>query len=190
MEKKITKRMVLEHLIENYANDTMVVEYAKHEIELLDNKKVSATKTKTQVENDNIKNVIVETLTELAKPSTITEIQSANENLAELSNQKMSSLLKQLVDTQVITKTLDKKKAYAVNQPKTSPIIGQASTFKTLATFDLQVDAPRYVGDVPKAVITSYEDLRRGNVECAYFIYLFLNFESFLRALEASIVEL
>lgn len=112
MEKKITKRMVLEHLIENYANDTMVVEYAKHEIELLDNKKVSATKTKTQVENDNIKNVIVETLTELAKPSTITEIQNANENLAELSNQKMSALLKQLVDTQVITKTLDKKKAY------------------------------------------------------------------------------
>jgi len=55
---------------------------------------------------------------------------------------------------------LDKKKSYALNQPKTSPIIGQASTFKTLATFDLQVDSPKYVGDVPKAVITSYEDLK------------------------------
>ena len=112
MEKKITKRMVLEHLIENYANDTMVVDYAKHEIELLDNKKASNTKTKTQIENESIKNVIVDTLTELAKYVTITELQNANTELAELSNQKISALLKQLVDNKVVNKQVDKKKAY------------------------------------------------------------------------------
>ena len=112
MEKKITKRMVLEHLIENYANDTMVVDYAKHEIELLDNKKSSNTKSKTQIENENIKNVIVETLTQLSKFVTISELQNANEELANLSNQKISALLKQLVDTEIVKKQIDKKKAY------------------------------------------------------------------------------
>lgn len=112
MEKKITKRMVLEHLIENYSEDTMVVDYAKHEIELLDNKKSSNTKTKTQIENESIKNVIVATLTDLAKYVTITELQNANEELANLSNQKISALLKQLVDSQVVNKQVDKKKAY------------------------------------------------------------------------------
>jgi len=112
MEKKITKRMVLEHLINDYSTDEMVVEYAKHEIELLDNKKANSTKTKTQVENENIKNVIVETLTEMAKFATITEIQEANASLAELSNQKISALLKQLVDNEIVKKQVDKKKAY------------------------------------------------------------------------------
>ena len=112
MEKKITKRTVLEHIIDTYANDQMVVDYARHEIELLDNKKASNVKTKTQVENENIKNVIVETLTDLAKYVTISELQSANEELANLSNQKISALLKQLVDTEVIKKQIDKKKAY------------------------------------------------------------------------------
>lgn len=112
MEKKITKRMVLDHIIENYANDTMVLEYAKHEIELLDNKKASNTKSKTQIENEGLKEVIVKTLTDLAKFVTITELQNANSELAELSNQKVSALLKQLVDSQVIRKEIDKKKAY------------------------------------------------------------------------------
>ena len=55
---------------------------------------------------------------------------------------------------------LDKKKMFALNQPKTSPIMGQASTFKTLATFDLEVGVPKYTGDIPKAVIRSYEDFK------------------------------
>jgi len=113
MEKtRITKRDVLNHIIENYASDKMVVDYAKHEIELLDNKKASNTKTKTQVENENLKGVIVNTLTDLAKMVTISELQEANEELATLSNQKISALLKQLVDSETIKKEINKKKAY------------------------------------------------------------------------------
>ena len=51
-----------------------------------------------------------------------------------------------------------KPKQYKLNSPKMSPIIGEASTFKTLASFDLQVDSPRYCGDIPNATIKSYEN--------------------------------
>lgn len=112
MEKKITKRQVLEYMLEKYSNDEMVVTYANHEIELLDNKKVSRTLTKTQVANNELKEIIVNTLTDLAKKVTIKELQNANSQLAELSNQKVSALLKQLVDTQVISKEIVKKVAY------------------------------------------------------------------------------
>lgn len=112
MEKRITKRDVLNHIIETYANDKMVVEYATHEIELLDRKKSSDVKTKTQVVNEGLKDVIVATLTDLAKFVTITELQNANTELAELSNQKISALLKQLVDSDIVKKQVDKKKAY------------------------------------------------------------------------------
>ena len=47
-----------------------------------------------------------------------------------------------------------------IEQPKYSPIMGQASTFKTVALFDLEVGTPRFNGDIPNAVIKSYEDLR------------------------------
>ena len=53
---------------------------------------------------------------------------------------------------------LYKKKAFALKEPNKSPIIGEASTYKTLATFDLKVDAPRFEGDIPKATITSFEN--------------------------------
>ena len=112
VEKKITKRDVLNHIIEVYGNDNMVVEYAKHEIELLDNKKASKSETKTQKENAILLDVIVETLTNLAKPVRISELQNANEKLADLSNQKISALLKKLVDNETIKKTIEKKVAY------------------------------------------------------------------------------
>ncbi len=47
-----------------------------------------------------------------------------------------------------------------IESPKYSPIVGQASTFKTVALFDLEVDTPRFNGDIPNAFIKSYEDLR------------------------------
>ncbi len=55
---------------------------------------------------------------------------------------------------------ISNKKFNAIDAPKCSPIIGQASTFKTLATFDLDMDAPRFVGDIPRAEIKSYEDFK------------------------------
>lgn len=114
MEKKITKRDNFNEIIKiaTELNRKDLVEFATHEIELLDRKKSTDTKTKVQVENEGLKNVIVDTLTELGKFVTITELQNANTELATLSNQKISALLKQLVDTEIVKKQIDKKKAY------------------------------------------------------------------------------
>ena len=114
MEKKFTKRDYFNEIIRiaNELDRKDIIEFANHEIELLDRKKSTDTKTKVQVENESIKNVIVNTLTELAKFATIADIQNANEELANLSNQKISALLKQLVDAKIVKKQFDKKKAY------------------------------------------------------------------------------
>ena len=112
MEKKITKRFVLNHIIENYGKDELVIDYAKHELELLDKKANSKTPTKTQLENENLKEVIVEVLKNATQPLTISEITNANEKLVELSNQKISALLTQLINANVVVRTSDKKKAY------------------------------------------------------------------------------
>ena len=88
------------------------MDFIDHEIELLSKKSSRTAPTKTKVENEKIKEKIVATLVELGKYATITDIQNANTELADLSNQKISALLKQLYDNKVIEKVIDKKKAY------------------------------------------------------------------------------
>ena len=65
--------------------------------------------SKTQVENEKIKDVIYNTLVEISTPVTITELQKANEDLAVYSNQKISALLKQLVDSETVKKVVEKR---------------------------------------------------------------------------------
>jgi hypothetical protein len=110
--KKLTKRDYFNQLKEIVGDNAELVAFIDHEIELLDKKKSSNTKTKTQVENDNLKEIIKGILVEQGKPLSIVEIQTFDETLSTLSNQKMSALLKQLVDNQEIGKKVEKKKAY------------------------------------------------------------------------------
>lgn len=114
MEKRITKKDNFETLkgLVVELGRTDLVEFIDHEIELLSRKRTSNTKTKTQIENEGLKETIVKVLTESDKALTITEIQESDNTLVDLSNQKMSALLKQLVDSQVVVKSFDKKKAY------------------------------------------------------------------------------
>lgn len=63
-----------------------------------------------------------------------------------------------LFDRFSIPNSFSKKKKYELAEPTYSPIIGQASTYKTLATFDLTVDKPKYTGDIPNATIKFYND--------------------------------
>lgn len=111
--EKMTKREMFEMIKEVCANDTRIVEFCEHEIELLNRKSSKNTQTKTQIENENIKGAIVNALTEIAKPVTITEMQELNTEMANYSNQKLSALLKQLVENdKKVVKTVDKKKSY------------------------------------------------------------------------------
>lgn len=111
--EKMTKREMFEMIKGVCANDTRIVEFCEHEIELLNRKSSKNTQTKTQIENENIKGAIVNALTEIAKPVTITEMQELNTEMANYSNQKLSALLKQLVENdKKVVKTIDKKKSY------------------------------------------------------------------------------
>lgn len=113
--KKITKRDNFNKLltIKEVAEDTQLVEFINHELELLDRKSAnhSTAKTANQKANEEIKTKIVDALVQLGK-STISELQAGSEEMAEYSNQKLSALLKQLVDSKQVVRTMDKKKAY------------------------------------------------------------------------------
>ena len=87
--------------------------FVNHEIELLENKRSTAKPTKTQTENLAVKETIVSVLKEIGKPVTITEMQKFSAELAEFSCQKLSALLKQLVENdKTVTKVAEKKKTY------------------------------------------------------------------------------
>ena len=110
--KKLTKKEKYVMILDYIKDNEMLMEFINNELELLSKKSSRTAPTKTQVENEKIKEKIVTTLVELDKYATITDIQNANTELANLSNQKISALLKQLYDNKVIDKVIDKKKAY------------------------------------------------------------------------------
>ena len=112
--KKITKRERFESLLTIPAvqADQGLVDFINHELELLA-KKNSADKKPTaqQTANEAIKQAIVDGM-ERDHFYTITDIQKNVPACADLSNQKISALVRQLKDDGVITKTEDKRKSY------------------------------------------------------------------------------
>lgn len=114
-EKKITKRerfAQLYELVEN-SNATDKVDllgFIDHEVELLEKKASAKGETKTQKENVGIKNTIAEVMADFDRPMTVTEMLS-DERLNGYTNQKISALLKQLVDEGRVVKSADKKKS-------------------------------------------------------------------------------
>lgn len=98
--------------LQNDITSQDVVNFVNHEIELLDRKHSKTSQTKTQKENELIKESIVKVLTEIDRPVTITELQNESAEMEVYSNQKLSALLKQLVQNGIVTKTIDKKKSY------------------------------------------------------------------------------
>lgn len=110
MEKKVTKKDMFERIM-GETNSQEIINFCRHEIELLE-RKSNRSSSKTQVANDKIRTEIVESLRLIGKPVTITEMQELDENMAQYSNQKISGLLRALVDNKTVTKTIDKKKSY------------------------------------------------------------------------------
>jgi DNA-binding transcriptional regulator GbsR (MarR family) len=116
--KKMTKVQTINLLIDvlngvQEVEDMQIfVDFLVHERELLEKKSSNSGQTKTQKENEVIKDKIVNALRVLDKFVTITELQESNEEIANYSNQKVSALLKQLVDSNIVSRQVDKKKAY------------------------------------------------------------------------------
>lgn len=92
------------------ANPDMV-DFIQHEIDLLNKKASNKKATKVQKVNVGIMAIIKEALALTDKPVTITELQALNSDLAELSNQKISALIRKMVQTGEVIKTTDKKKS-------------------------------------------------------------------------------
>ena len=68
--------------------------------------------TKVQVENEGIKEQIVSVLRSATEPMTVGNIQKSSDEMGELSNQKISALLTQLVKSNIVVRTEVKGKAY------------------------------------------------------------------------------
>ena len=114
MANKITKREVINTMLQDTAikGNQMYVDYLTHELELMDNKKSNKKMTETQVANMGIKDIICSTLAEVGKAVTISELQSANAELAQYSTSKLSALMRQLVVEECkVIKTTDKKRS-------------------------------------------------------------------------------
>ena len=86
-----------------------LVEFCEDRIEKLNRKSGSSKKpTKTQVENEGIKDTILEVLGEVA-PATATMI--ATDPRVNVSNQKVSALLRQLIESGDVVKATEKGKS-------------------------------------------------------------------------------
>ena len=115
-EKKITKRERFEQLltIPAVANDNGLKEFINHELELLAKKNASGIGklTAVQVANNGIKEEILECMAkEPNRLFTISEMQKAFPCCAELSNQRVSALVRQLVKDEKVERLEEKRKA-------------------------------------------------------------------------------
>jgi hypothetical protein len=89
-----------------------VIAFIDHEVDLLTKKSGGEKKpTAQQTANEGIKTAIAEGMTE-NRLYTVTEIQKEIPECAELSNQRVSALLRQMIADGVIVRTEDKRKAY------------------------------------------------------------------------------
>ena len=111
MANKVTKKERFMELlnIREVAENAEMVEFINHELELLNKKSTKSGMTANQKVNEGLKEVIAEHLKLAGRAMTITELQSEIEEIAELSNQKVSALLTQLVNDKIVTRTKDKK---------------------------------------------------------------------------------
>ena len=89
-----------------------LAEYAKGRIEVLDKKSENRKPSKTQAENEVLKGVIMDVLTENGGQMTVTEMLNSGAFDAMVTNQKVTALLRQLKDEQKVDKIVDKKKSY------------------------------------------------------------------------------
>lgn len=118
--KKMTNAMALETAIEVLKEDNQYDEVVEKLQKMLVqvNKKSSLNRkpTATQVENENLKGAIVEYLDKTGKRLTVSEMMKEIPELANLSNQRVTSLVTALYsknnpENRVIDRAMDKRRA-------------------------------------------------------------------------------
>lgn len=120
--KKLTKRDYFSQLREIVKDNETLVAFIDHEIELLNKKNSSKSDapSKTQIENKELSNQILDIMVGLDEPKTITELINETEigkltfgkDNKEMTNQKLSRLVNDLAKAKVVTRTVVKGVAY------------------------------------------------------------------------------
>ena len=116
--KKMTKKDCFNALlnIKEVGTNENLVAFIEHELELLEKKSNSAKNgekkpTAKQSENEALKDAIYNNMEENRLYS-ITEMQKEFAECAELSNQKMSALLRLMIEEKRVERIVDKRKTY------------------------------------------------------------------------------
>lgn len=116
-EKKLTKREKFEMLakIAEVAENPILAEFIEHELELLAKKNASGSgkMTPTQIVNEGYKEDILNCMS--LQPNrlfTISEMQKSFACCAELSNQRVTALVNQLIKSGSVKRVEEKRKAY------------------------------------------------------------------------------
>lgn len=116
MTKKLTKKDHFNALlaIKEVQENPVLAGFIEHELELLARKNSTASGDKkltaTQKANEEIKAEILASMEE-NRYYTITEMMKEFPSCKELTNQKISSLVRQMVKEETVIRTEDKKKA-------------------------------------------------------------------------------
>ena len=113
--KKITKREKFEMLMAmpSVQENEMLTEFIQNELDLLARKKSGEKKmTTTQIVNEGIKQEILECM-EPGVFYTITDMIKMFPACADMSNQRVSALVRQMVPDQIET-VIDKRKSYFI----------------------------------------------------------------------------
>ena len=110
--KKMTKKDYFEQIKRNYALTEDEVKFIDHEIELLEKKNAADKKpTAQQVANKSTQDAIYEGM-ESGKLYTITDLIKTIPECADMTNQRESALVRQMVLDGKVERTEDKRKAY------------------------------------------------------------------------------
>ena len=114
MTKKDCLAMVIA-VVENaeVENRAEMLEFLNHEVDLLAKKSSKSGETKKQKENKVLADQLFSALAEMSEPLTISDFQEkSTHEVATLSNQKLSALLKMQIAEGRVVKTIEKKRSF------------------------------------------------------------------------------
>lgn len=109
---KMTYAQAIDMALEVMTNEEAIEKLEALKVQLAKRSDGKRGMTTTQKANVGIMETIVEGLAEMENPVTVTELISGYAPLEGFTNQKISALLRKLVEAGKVVKTMEKKKAY------------------------------------------------------------------------------
>lgn len=99
---------------EDFDKKTETLDFINHEIELLSKKSSAPGKKKTAhiKENEELMELIGIALELFGKPVTVTTMIKENAEMSKLSSQKLSALLKKMIEAGEVVRTVEKRVPY------------------------------------------------------------------------------